>query len=95
MGSSLAAAKEWLTENQDEVILCPHQPGRLMISRTACVKRHWAAEREKDPDLIHEKNIFMYRWKKGLLLCRECYIGRALNSVLPGESPHAEGASLS
>jgi len=78
MGSTLAAAEEWINGNQGELIHCPHQPGGLMISRTACVKRHWAAEREKDPDLIHEKDIFMYRWKKGLLLCRECCIGRAL-----------------
>jgi hypothetical protein len=94
MSSAMGAAEEWLNENHEDLILCPHQPGGLMISRTACMKRHEAAAKEKEPTLIDEKDIFSHRWKKGLLLCRECRIGNALSRSLAKESPHSEEASL-
>ena len=40
--------REWLDKNRDLMINCPNQPGKLLISKNACSKRHKAS---LNPDL--------------------------------------------
>jgi hypothetical protein len=70
-------AEKWLEKNQHEMFYCPHQPGKLMISKNACAKRHLQAGKEEYQDLM-KGNLFNYTYKRGLALCRECSIGRRL-----------------
>ncbi len=73
-------AEEWLEKNQDEMFHCPHQPGKLMISKNGCAKRHLQAEKEKDQDSM--RGDFYYSYKMGLALCRDCSIGKRLTPIL-------------
>ena len=77
MGESHRAVKEWLAKNQEDMVCCPHQPGKLMISKSACAKRYWMARDEDYQDLM-KGDVFNYRHKRGLSLCRECSIGKQL-----------------
>jgi len=57
-----------------EIILCPHQPGNLKISKGACGKRH----------LHSHKSIFFERllgnspFVDGFSLCLNCSIGKRI-----------------
>ena len=75
MGGRQLAVKEWLAKNQQEMICCPYQPGRLMISKNACSKRYWMGRKEDYQDLI-KGDFFHYIYKRGLSLCRACPIGK-------------------
>ncbi len=70
-------AEEWLEKNQDEMFLCPHQPGKLMISKNGCAKRHLQAGKEKEQDSMRG-DFFYYNYRMGLTLCRNCSIGKRL-----------------
>ena len=77
MGEGQVAVKEWLAKNQEDMVCCPHQPGNLMISKSACAKRYWMARNEDYQDLM-KGDVFNYSYKRGLSLCRECSIGKQL-----------------
>lgn len=77
MRESQFTVEEWLASNQQEMISCPYQPGNLMISKSACFKRHMVGRREKLNDLM-KGDFFHYTFKKGLSLCRDCPIGQKL-----------------
>ena len=77
MGKGQVAVKEWLAKNQEDMVCCPHQPGKLMISKSACAKRYWMARDEDYQDLM-KGDVFNYSFKRGLSLCRECSIGKQL-----------------
>ncbi|MBI5967349.1 MAG: hypothetical protein HY882_05775 [Deltaproteobacteria bacterium] len=87
MVANQRAVKEWLAKNHPEMISCPNQPGKLMISKNACAKRYWMSRQEKYQDLA-KGDFFYYAFKKGLSLCRDCPIGKKLAPFYPGcESP--------
>ena len=77
MGEGQLAVKEWLAKNQEDMVCCPHQPGNLMISKSACAKRYWMARNEDYQDLM-KGDVFNYSYKRGLSLCRECSIGKQM-----------------
>lgn len=68
---------KWMEEHQGEMIVCPHQPGLLLISKKACMKRYRAAL-GKAFETVSEDDSFHYVLKKGLGLCEGCPIGRKL-----------------
>jgi hypothetical protein len=69
----------WLEHKQDELILCPHQPGQLRLTIAACVKRHLAAH-AKPNNLGWLRTRPVYdRVKTGLSVCRQCAIGEQLS----------------
>lgn len=76
MSKGLYAVEDWLNENQAGLIICPYQPGGLLISKSACIKRHLSPEPEK----IHRQKdeVFEFTLKKGLSLCHTCPIGKGL-----------------
>lgn len=57
-----------------EIVLCPHQPGSLKISRGACAKRH----------LLSKKSVYFERLMgnsplgEGYSLCRKCSTGKRI-----------------
>ena len=66
--------REWLVRNRGLLVDCPNQPGKLLISKTACRKRHKAS---LDPDLkIYAEDFFRFAFQQGLSLCRDCRIGK-------------------
>jgi hypothetical protein len=68
---------EWIEEHQRDMILCPNQPGLLLISKVACLKRYRAAL-GRIFETISEEDTFHYALKKGLTLCEGCPIGQKL-----------------
>lgn len=72
------AALRWLRENEDDMLLCPYQPGGLRISRYACAKRHIRAkENEKMiTSLSPEMDVEI---AAGLARCMNCSIGRSVS----------------
>jgi hypothetical protein len=74
------------------MIKCPYQPGQLVLSKHSCAKRHLAAMEESFEDLM-DLDVFRYRVKKGLFLCRQCTIGQRLASQL-GVGPIADAQPL-
>ncbi len=81
MVASACGVSGWLEEHQHGMINCPYQPGQLVISKGACMKRHMAAEQENYDDIM-AVDFFRYKLKKGLFLCKQCAIGRRLASPL-------------
>lgn len=71
------AAAEWWAKNRHEIISCPYQPGKLMISKNACTKRYVQSRKENYQDML-KGDLFNYAYKKGLTLCRDCPIGTQL-----------------
>ena len=87
----------WIEEHQREMIICPHQPGLLLISKKACIKRYKAAL-GRAFETISEDDSFHYVLKKGLSLCEGCPIGRKLvekekRSASPQGEPMEKEAS--
>jgi len=77
MESSACAVTEWMETHHQGMITCPYQPGQLVISKEACMKRYVAAQQESFEDLM-AVDIFRYRVKKGLYVCCNCQIGKRL-----------------
>ncbi len=78
-----------------EMVRCPRQPGRLMISSQACAGRYRLAQRR---DLKLPKDEFEVALISGLALCGGCpdgrYFWQRLGGVPAGESrSHGGGAS--
>jgi hypothetical protein len=55
-----------------EIILCPHQPGSLKISKGACGKRHLQSLRS----IYFERLLGNSPFWDGYSLCRKCSIGK-------------------
>jgi hypothetical protein len=68
---------KWIQEHEREMIVCPNQPGLLLISKKACLKRYRAAL-GRAFDTVSEEDAFHYVLKKGLTLCEGCPMGRKL-----------------
>src|SRR4030065_668030 len=77
MANGQIGAREWLAKKQREIIWCSNQPGKLMISKSACSKRHMISRKENLNDMM-KGDLFNYAYKTGLSLCRECPIGKKL-----------------
>lgn len=73
------AVKEWMDEHYERMMVCPNQPGALLLSKSACVRRYLAAQEETYEDMMLV-DFFRYKVKKGLYLCRNCPVGARLAS---------------
>lgn len=79
MEDNVIAVQRWINEHHQSLIVCPYQPGALVLSRTACIKRHLAARGETYEDMM-TLDLFRFRVKKGLYICLNCPIGRSLTA---------------
>jgi hypothetical protein len=79
MEASVCRVREWMEENHRGMIVCPYQPGQLVISKESCMKRYHAAQQETYEDLM-QVDLFRYRVKKGLSVCLNCAIGMRLTA---------------
>jgi hypothetical protein len=79
MMQSQNVANDWLKEKQPGMINCPHQPGRLVISKNACMSRHMISQQEQFKIIRNREDLFHYTVKMGLAKCRECPIGEQLS----------------
>ena len=77
MGQSQVVADKWLAKNRRDMIVCPNQPGQLMISKASCSKRYTMSRKENLQDLL-KGDFFQYIYMKGLSVCRDCPIGKKL-----------------
>lgn len=82
MAQKQATSEKWLTKNRGEMIVCPHQPGQLTISKSSCSKRYRMSRKENLKDLM-KGDFFQYTYMRGLSLCRDCSIGKKLSLVRP------------
>lgn len=79
MEAMASAVKEWMASHQERMMVCPNQPGALVLSKAACVRRYLAAQEESYEDMMLV-DFFRYRVKRGLFVCRKCPLGRQLAS---------------
>ena len=84
MGDSMQSANDqtvsrWIRTHEREMIVCPHQPGLLLITRKSCLKRYRAAL-ARAFETVSEENPFHHALRKGLSLCEGCEIGRRLDA---------------
>lgn len=70
-----SAARKWLRQNGPELILCPHQPGNLLISRKSCSERYRSSQRLKGNGFWFDDGAF-YSSRASLLKCQACSIGK-------------------
>jgi hypothetical protein len=93
MEVNACTVREWLDAHEQGMIHCPYQPGKLMISKDVCLKRHEAALQERYDDML-KVSFFHYKLKKGLFLCSSCPIGKVLAcSVVTQPQPISVSAS--
>jgi len=83
MSKSQYVVEDWLNENQPGILMCPYQPGGLLISKKACIKRYLAARPGKIEGRMDD--LFRHTLSKGLSLCRTCPIGEKLASSEPSQ----------
>jgi hypothetical protein len=93
MSISAYGATNWLEVNHEGMIRCPFQPGQLVISRAACLKRHIAAAATDYEDIM-KVDPFRHKLKKGLLLCAGCAIGKRLAAAALGQGAEADPSGL-
>jgi len=67
------------------MICCPHQPGLLLISKKACLKRFRAAL-SRAFESVSQEDPFHYTFKKGLSVCEGCPIGQRLDQEDRGKT---------
>lgn len=79
MRPATCAVEEWMDEHQERMMVCPNQPGALLLTKSACVRRYLAAQEETYEDIMLV-DFFRYKVKKGLYLCRNCPVGARLAS---------------
>ncbi len=84
MGDSMGSVNDqtvsrWIRTHEREMMVCPHQPGLLLITRTSCLKRYRAAL-ARAFETVSEENPFHHALRKGLSLCEGCQIGRRLDA---------------
>ncbi|HMK65921.1 MAG TPA: hypothetical protein VK564_09000 [Thermodesulfobacteriota bacterium] len=70
---NVAIENFWLSSNMSEIIECPHQPGNLKITKTACRKRLKASE-TMTPEMLDHSDLFIYSFRYGLLRCKDCSV---------------------
>jgi hypothetical protein len=70
-------ADKWLAKNRRDMIVCPNQPGQLMISKSSCSKRYMMSRKENLSELM-KGDFLQYIYMKGLSVCRDCPIGKKL-----------------
>jgi hypothetical protein len=68
---------KWLAKNRRDMIVCPNQPGQLMISKSSCLKRYQMSRKENLRDLL-KGDFFQYIYMKGLSVCHDCPVGKKL-----------------
>lgn len=56
----------------EEIILCPHQPGNLKISKGACGRRYLHSQRIIYFERLLGNSLFL----DGFSLCRKCSMGK-------------------
>ena len=71
MTSVQAAVNDWMEKNGPMMVNCPRQPGKLLISKSACSKRR---QKAKVQDYVHmmEGSFMDYVHKMGLYICLQC-----------------------
>jgi hypothetical protein len=85
---------KWMQEHQGEMIYCQRQPGLLMITKKACLKRYRAAQ-AKIFESVSQEDPFHYALKKGLDICEGCPIGMKLDKEERAGSKEKTRQSLS
>jgi len=75
---------KWLAKNRRDMIVCPNQPGQLMISKSSCLKRYQMSRKENLRDLL-KGDFFQYIYMKGLSVCHDCPVGKKLAISRRGE----------
>jgi len=78
------AIDHWLEQNQNDLVMCPHQPGNLMISKKACAKRYLTAQRQANKEQRRRqrsKTVFEEAVDNGLMRCLDCPVGRELSAL--------------
>ena len=76
------ATNQWLAKNKRDMIVCPNQPGQLMISKTSCSKRY-IMSRRKDLKELLKGDFYHYIYIRGLSVCRDCPVGKKLAVARP------------
>ncbi len=72
---------KWLQDNPEMLIQCPHQPGGLKLTKTACAKRHATANEPRYANIGAEPfHVFVF--KMNLIPCRNCEIGARLQTEI-------------
>lgn len=82
MAQNQIGADKWLAKNRRDMIVCPNQPGQLMISKSSCSKRYQMSRRENLNELL-KGDFFQYIYMKGLSVCKDCPIGKKLTISRP------------
>ncbi len=70
--AKLSAEKADSRFSEEEIILCPQQPGNLKISKGACGKRHLESQRS----IYFERLLGNTPFWDGFSICRKCSNGR-------------------
>lgn len=86
MAQKQVTADKWLAKNQEDMFVCPKQPGQLRISKASCSKRYTMSRREDLKDLL-KGDYYQYIYMKGLSVCRDCPIGKKLTPARPASRP--------
>jgi hypothetical protein len=76
------SAEAWLIHNGDGMISCPHQPGRLYISRKACLKRYQRAQIEAAEREWMKKEDFYFRLLAGFSVCQKCLLAKEMDKLI-------------
>lgn len=87
MEAMATAVTDWMASHHQGMMVCPHQPGALVLSRAACVRRYMAAQKESYEDMM-VVDFFRHRVKRGLLICRSCPLGKRLAFHAGALGPH-------
>lgn len=82
MAEKQIVADKWLAKNRRDMIVCPNQPGQLMISKSSCSKRYQMSRKENLNELL-KGDFFQYIYMKGLSVCKDCPIGKKLTVSRP------------
>ena len=86
MAQKQVTVDKGLTKNKGDMIVCPNQPGQLVISKSSCSKRYTMSRRENLKDLL-KGDFYNYIYMKGLTVCRDCPIGKKLSVARPSARP--------
>lgn len=85
MAAQATTIQEWYILNASNLITCPHHPGDLKLTLSACrFRRRKALEWSYGTPL---DNLFVYGCEQHLLACRECRrvpLGKANLSLVKG-----------
>ena len=88
MAEKQVATNQWLAKNKRDMIVCPNQPGQLMISKSSCSKRYIMSRRKDLKDLL-KWDFYQYIYFRGLSVFRDCPVGKKMAVARPGPRPLA------